>query len=68
MCICGIPECEMSLEESEQILEVIDNSWYVLTPHRDRVRELFLAELAKEDPNHPWVVRAAAKGEPEPEG
>jgi hypothetical protein len=59
MCICGIPGCEMSLEEAEQILEVIDDSWYVLTPHRDRVRELFLAELAKEDLNHPWVRRAA---------
>lgn len=43
------------LERLHALLDAIDMSWNAPDAQRDRVRELFLTQLAARTPNHPWV-------------
>lgn len=43
------------LAELRQLLDAIDDAWQATPPEQDRVRSLFLQQLAEENPMHPWV-------------
>ncbi len=47
------------LTRMRALLDLIDSSWAVSRFESDRVRGLFLQELARKDPTHPWVRRSA---------
>lgn len=43
------------LTELRQILDAVDAAWRATPPEQDRVRSLFLQQLAEKNPMHPWV-------------
>lgn len=43
------------LAELRLLLDAIDAAWQATPPEQDRVRSLFLQQLATKNPTHPWV-------------
>jgi hypothetical protein len=48
-------EDKSEFEQIKYVFYLIDANWLITADQQDKVRTLFLQELAADNPNHPWV-------------